>query len=182
MENEIRTGFTFEGVPKETTRFIEFSMKISEKILDLLDEQEIGKREFARSIGKKESQISEWLSGMHNFTIRTLAEISAKYELDFSDAFRLAEVQQQNFNPIQSKQEMIGKTLLATQTPYLDPFGWSYKKNLAGKNLLKKNFLESIIIGVDNKESILNDETTFTAPKPEIDTKKPDPQLYGLVA
>ena len=73
MENEIRTGFTFEEVPKETTRFIDFSMKISEKILDLLDEQEIGKREFARSIGKKESQISEWLSGMHNFTIRTLA-------------------------------------------------------------------------------------------------------------
>lgn len=182
MENEIRTGFTFEEVPKETTRFIEFSMKISEKILDLLDEQEIGKREFARSIGKKESQISEWLSGMHNFTIRTLAEISAKYELDFSDAFRLTEDQEQNFTPVQSKQEMIGKTLLATQTPNLDPFGWSYKQNLAGKNLLKKNFLESIIIGVENKESTLNDETTSTAPKPEIDTKKPDPQPYGLAA
>lgn len=182
MEKEIRTGFTFEKVPKETTRFIEFSMKISEKILDLLDEQEIGKREFARSIGKKESQISEWLSGMHNFTIRTLAEISAKYELDFSDAFRVTEGQEQNFTPVQSKQEMIGKTLLATQTPYLDPSGWSYKQNFAGKNLWKKNFLESIIIGVENKESILNDETTSTASNPGIDTKKPDLQTYGLVA
>ncbi len=182
MENEIRTGFTFEEVPKETTRFIDFSMKISEKILDLLDEQEIGKREFARSIGKKESQISEWLSGMHNFTIRTLAEISAKYELDFSDAFRLAEVQQQNFKPIQSKQEMINKTVLDTQTPYLDPFGLSYKQHSSGKYLWQKNFLKSIIIEVENKESILNDETTSTAPKPEIDAKKPDPQTYGLAA
>lgn len=182
MVKEIRTGFTSEEVPKETTRFIDISMKISEKILDLLDEQEIGKREFARSIGKKESQISEWLSGMHNFTIRTLAEISAKYELDFSDAFRLPEVQQQNFNPVQSMQEMIGKAILDTQTQYPNPFSWSYKQHYFNKFMFQKSIFESFILGLENNETILNDEAISTASKTENNTKKPDPKTYDLAA
>ncbi|MBR1468552.1 MAG: helix-turn-helix transcriptional regulator [Prevotella sp.] len=34
-------------------------------------------KEFARRMGKTESEVSVWLSGQHNFTLRTLARISA---------------------------------------------------------------------------------------------------------
>ncbi len=78
-------------IPKDVSRYIDFSLIISEMILQKLDELGINKREFARSLGKKESQISEWLSGMHNFTLKTLAEISLRYDLDFSEAFRLSQ-------------------------------------------------------------------------------------------
>jgi len=91
MKKEKRSAFSYEAVPLERRRFVSFSMMISEKILDILDIHHIGKRDFARSLGKKESQISEWLSGSHNFTIRTLSEISAKYHVDFSDAFKLGD-------------------------------------------------------------------------------------------
>ena len=35
---------------------------------------------FAAMIGKKESEISKWLKGTHNFTLRTIAKISAVLE------------------------------------------------------------------------------------------------------
>ncbi len=88
MKQQKTSVFVYESVPIERKRFIASSMMISEKILDILDIHRIGKRDFARWLGKKESQISAWLSGTHNFTIRTLAEISAKYHVDFSDAFK----------------------------------------------------------------------------------------------
>ncbi len=84
-----RTNLLDTHIPKDVSRYIDFSIMISEMILQKLDELGINKREFARSLGKKESQISEWLSGMHSFTLKTLAEISLKYDLDFSEAFRL---------------------------------------------------------------------------------------------
>ncbi|MBE6229702.1 MAG: helix-turn-helix domain-containing protein [Bacteroidales bacterium] len=31
--------------------------------------------DFARAAGKKEAEISKWMSGQHNFTIRTIAKI-----------------------------------------------------------------------------------------------------------
>lgn len=78
-----------EPIAKEVDRYLDFTMSVTKIIIDKLRNEKITKREFARSLGKNESQISEWLSGRHNFTLRTLADISAKYELDFSEAFKL---------------------------------------------------------------------------------------------
>jgi transcriptional regulator with XRE-family HTH domain len=33
------------------------------------------KREFARMVGKRPSEISRWLAGTHNFTLATIAKI-----------------------------------------------------------------------------------------------------------
>ena len=34
-------------------------------------------KEFAKEVGKTEPEVSRWLSGTHNFTLRTLAKISS---------------------------------------------------------------------------------------------------------
>ncbi|MBO5853902.1 MAG: helix-turn-helix transcriptional regulator, partial [Bacteroidales bacterium] len=34
------------------------------------------KKEFAEAIGKRPSEVTKWLSGQHNFTLRTLAMLS----------------------------------------------------------------------------------------------------------
>ena len=44
---------------------------------NLLTERGISQKEFAELMGKRESEISKWLKGTHNFTLRTLAKISA---------------------------------------------------------------------------------------------------------
>lgn len=36
---------------------------------------EMSQRELAQKLGKKESEISKWLSGSHNFTLKTIAKI-----------------------------------------------------------------------------------------------------------
>ena len=88
-----------EPIAKEVDRYLDFTMTVTKIIIDKLKNEKITKREFARSLGKNESQISEWLSGRHNFTLRTLADISAKYDLDFSEAFILLSEHPLNVSP-----------------------------------------------------------------------------------
>jgi len=78
-----------EPVPEEIDRYLDYSMTITRMITEKLRSKSITLKEFAKALGKKEAQVSEWLSGRHNFSLRSLSEISAKYDLDFSDAFKL---------------------------------------------------------------------------------------------
>ena len=100
-----------ESVPKEIDRYLDYSMTITKIIIDKLRGDKITKREFARSLGKNESQISEWLSGRHNFTLRTLADMSAMYELDFSEAFKLVIDPQQNESVFTSVNKLLPSLL-----------------------------------------------------------------------
>jgi transcriptional regulator with XRE-family HTH domain len=40
-------------------------------------ERGLSKLEFAQALGKRPSEVTKWLSGQHNFTIRTLALLLA---------------------------------------------------------------------------------------------------------
>lgn len=56
---------------------LDISYAIADKIDLALKQQHISKKEFARKMGKSEEVVSSWLSGTHNFTVRTIAKISA---------------------------------------------------------------------------------------------------------
>lgn len=56
---------------------IELSFAISNKIDALMKERGLSKKQFADQIGKRPSEITRWLSGQHNFTLFTLAMLSA---------------------------------------------------------------------------------------------------------
>lgn len=59
----------------------ELSYCIAEKIYAALQEKGMTQKDFARQLGKRESEISKWLSGRHNFTLQTLALISTALEI-----------------------------------------------------------------------------------------------------
>ncbi len=65
------------NVPEEKKRFINYSMTLSAKISDELKKLKLTQKELARLLGKKDSEISKWLSGDHNFTIKTISKIEA---------------------------------------------------------------------------------------------------------
>lgn len=69
----------FDEVSKRTSPFIKrkvaLSFAISERILDILEYRGISQAELARMMGKSESEISKWMSGVHNFTSETIAKI-----------------------------------------------------------------------------------------------------------
>ena len=52
------------------------SFAFADRIHFLLKKHNITQRQLAERLGKKESEISKWLSGGHNFTIQTLTKIS----------------------------------------------------------------------------------------------------------
>ncbi len=64
-------------VPPEIKEEINLSFAISNKIDALMQERGLSKKEFADQIGKRPSEITRWLSGQHNFTVSTLAMLSA---------------------------------------------------------------------------------------------------------
>jgi len=59
----------------ETEKFITKSMDITDQISHFLSEKGWTQKEFARRMDKQESEISKWLSGQHNFTLKTIANI-----------------------------------------------------------------------------------------------------------
>lgn len=64
-------------VPPEIKKEIDLSFAISNKIVALMQERGLSKKQLAEQLGKRPSEITRWLSGQHNFTVSTLAMLSA---------------------------------------------------------------------------------------------------------
>ena len=56
---------------------IDLSFAISNKIDALMRERGFSKKQLADQLGKRPSEVTRWLSGQHNFTVSTLAMLSA---------------------------------------------------------------------------------------------------------
>lgn len=67
---------TLNAIPKDVSTQINWSFAIADKIDARLKELGITQKEFARRMGKTEAEVSRWLGGTHNFTLRTLSQIS----------------------------------------------------------------------------------------------------------
>lgn len=65
-----------DETPAELKTQLRFSDSIAEKLDGLLKKRGMSQRELAKSTGKTEAEVSRWLGGTHNFTLRTLAKIS----------------------------------------------------------------------------------------------------------
>ena len=64
------------SVPQDIITEIDLSFAIASEIEFLMRERGLTKKQFADALGKKPSEVTKWLSGQHNFTIRTLAMLS----------------------------------------------------------------------------------------------------------
>ena len=64
-------------VPADIQREVDLEFAISMRINDLMLKHGLSKLEFARALGRRPSEVTKWLSGQHNFTIRTLSLLSS---------------------------------------------------------------------------------------------------------
>ncbi|MBO4443442.1 MAG: helix-turn-helix transcriptional regulator [Bacteroidaceae bacterium] len=53
----------------------ELSFSIAERLDAILKEKGISQHELAMMLGKRDSEVSKWLTGRHNFTTNTIAKI-----------------------------------------------------------------------------------------------------------
>ncbi len=63
------------AVPAEQKAEFELSYGIAERIGEILKLKGLTQKEFAGQLNKRESEISKWLTGRHNFTMQTIAKI-----------------------------------------------------------------------------------------------------------
>lgn len=66
-----------QSIPDDIRREVDLSFAIADRIEALLNERGMTQRDLAKLLGKKESEVSKWLRGTHNFTIQTIAKLSA---------------------------------------------------------------------------------------------------------
>jgi plasmid maintenance system antidote protein VapI len=81
------TGETYftdalKAIPEDIKKQVDWSMSVSDAIARTLSERGMSQKEFARLMGKTETEVSRWLAGRHNFTIATLAKISVALGTD----------------------------------------------------------------------------------------------------
>ena len=66
-----------DSIPASIHMEVAMEIAVSNRIYELMQEKGLSKVEFARSLGKRPCEITKWLSGQHNFTLSTLAMLSA---------------------------------------------------------------------------------------------------------
>ncbi len=63
-------------VPEDVKMELDMSFALADKIDMILREKQISQKQLAKKMGKTEAEVSRWLGGTHNFTLRTIAKIS----------------------------------------------------------------------------------------------------------
>ena len=62
-------------IPKEIADFVNKSFDIVDRIHEILETKGLEQKDLAKLLGKNESEISKWMTGTHNFTIKTITKI-----------------------------------------------------------------------------------------------------------
>ncbi|HTF02639.1 MAG TPA: helix-turn-helix transcriptional regulator [Bacteroidia bacterium] len=67
-----------ESTPEDELIFVSWYADLVVRIHDLLEEKGISQKRLAEKMGKTAPEISRWLSGDHNFTLKSLAKLQAE--------------------------------------------------------------------------------------------------------
>lgn len=71
---------------------MEMSVAIANRIYEILEDKGLSQKDFARMMGKSETEVSRWLSGTHNLTMATICKISAALD---EEVVKVANYEQQ---------------------------------------------------------------------------------------
>jgi len=64
-----------KSIPKEIDVFVNRSFDIVDRIHEILRLKNLSQKDLADLLGKQESEVSKWMTGTHNFTLKTLVKI-----------------------------------------------------------------------------------------------------------
>lgn len=62
-------------IPRDVKVYVDLAFKMADQIDCILKSQGKTQRELAQELGKSESEISKWLTGEHNFTLKSIAKL-----------------------------------------------------------------------------------------------------------
>lgn len=77
MKTSVLFQKALSEVPDDLKIQVDLSFAISDKLAGILEERGMSQKDFARMVGKTETEVSRWLGGTHNFTLKTISKISS---------------------------------------------------------------------------------------------------------
>ena len=98
-----------DETPIELKTQLRFSDAIAEKLDIMLQKRGMTQRDLARKTDKTEAEVSRWLSGTHNFTLKTLALISVALDEDVINVLNQYDLAAESCPMAAEKQEPYGK-------------------------------------------------------------------------
>lgn len=63
--------------PEDIERFVDKNLDITEEVYALLKQKNWTQKDLADQLGKTPAEVSRWLSGTHNLTLRSIAKLEA---------------------------------------------------------------------------------------------------------
>ena len=63
------------AIPLETEARVRMSIEIVERIFHIMERKNLNQNNLAKMLGKTPSEISKWLSGTHNFTLKSIQKL-----------------------------------------------------------------------------------------------------------
>lgn len=89
----------------EVNQFINKNLAIVEKVRRYLKLEGISGQKFANMMGKKPSEISKWLSGNHNLTLKSIIKMECALGIDLIHTEPVKEYEYVYLGTIKSKEE-----------------------------------------------------------------------------
>ncbi len=81
-ENKMISDWLKENSSPEIDRFIEKNLDITEKVRQALESKGWKSQDLAKEMGKKPSEVSKWLSGTHNLTLKSIIKMEQALGID----------------------------------------------------------------------------------------------------
>lgn len=96
--------YALSQVTPDVKQFIDNSFDVANQIHSILERQGKTQKDLAEAMGKSESEISRWLTGTHNFTLKSVSKIEVilgekilttplRSQQDFSEMLKKAAIQ-----------------------------------------------------------------------------------------
>ncbi|NJN25197.1 MAG: helix-turn-helix transcriptional regulator [Cyclobacteriaceae bacterium] len=72
----------FANIDPDNEQFIKKNTQIVEEIYDLMESKGLTQKDIAKSLSKSESEVSKWLSGIQNLTLRSITKMEVALGVD----------------------------------------------------------------------------------------------------
>ncbi|UNY99865.1 helix-turn-helix domain-containing protein [Zhouia spongiae] len=92
-KNNILDNWLEANQNTEIDRFIERNLAITEKVCAVLKERGIKKKKFAEMLGKSPSEVSKWLSGLHNLTLKSITKMEEVLDINLINIEPIKEIE-----------------------------------------------------------------------------------------
>lgn len=93
----------------EIDQFVKKNLAITEKVRKVLETKGWSKAKFAEKMDKNPSEVSKWLSGMHNLTLKSIIKMEIALGIDLMHTSPIKEYHNVYFGCIKNHGELVEK-------------------------------------------------------------------------